>query len=116
MLCAGRVAYEAPAWTRGVLWRLPHPCHYPGMTLGDSPVHGWVLCFDDDGLRAQLDELEGYSPARPPEENEYNTVGQEVFAPEGEPLGVATVYVMSPKRVRRLNGASVPDGKWQEAQ
>lgn len=108
--CAGKVVEEIEAIAFGQLYNLP--LGYPGMTLGESPVQGFVLTFADCDVLSLLDELEDYEPNRTPELNEYNRQLIEVYSCSRQPLGVVWVYLMSFERVKRLKGVLIPSGCW----
>ncbi len=124
--CQGRVVDKIEAIAFGHLYSLS--LGYPAMTLGDgatdgaasgmadgvadSIVHGVVLTFADLGMLNDLDELEGYSPKQPPEENEYQRVELEVWSGDRRSLGKAWTYVMRPEQIALLGGVRLADGHW----
>jgi gamma-glutamylcyclotransferase (GGCT)/AIG2-like uncharacterized protein YtfP len=110
--CEGKVVESRRAIAYGRLYDLP--LGYPAMTAGDQPVQGTLLTFPNDGPLAALDDLEDYDPNRPPEENEYVRQRQEIFSPEGAPLGLAWVYLMDSNQVEQLGGCWLAAGKWSE--
>jgi gamma-glutamylcyclotransferase (GGCT)/AIG2-like uncharacterized protein YtfP len=110
--CEGKVVRAIEAYTWGQLFHLPL-LGYPGMTVGDSKVNGFVLTFRDSSILASLDELESYDERRSSEENEYQRQKISVYTVIGEPLGRVWGYVMSFEKVRQLEGILVPSGLWQ---
>lgn len=109
--CEGKVDAWEPAKARGRIYHLP--LGYPGMILDESAwAMGFVLTLKDDAALAGFDYLEGYDAERPPEENDYDRPLIEVFTPEGEPLGMAWTYTMSPERIAEHRGKLVENGNW----
>ncbi|MEC4816087.1 MAG: gamma-glutamylcyclotransferase, partial [Scytonema sp. PMC 1069.18] len=91
--CAANVVdvTEAIAW--GQLFALP--MGYPAMTLGDSPVRGYVLTFADETVLTALDEWEDYHPSRDPSQNLYNRQQIKTHDLQGHFLTQAWVYIMT---------------------
>jgi gamma-glutamylcyclotransferase (GGCT)/AIG2-like uncharacterized protein YtfP len=85
------------------------------MTLGESPVHGYLLTLADPTVLSILDGLEDYDPNRMAEENEYNRQQIEIYDLSGQPLGLAWVYLMTSKLVQRLGGILIPSGWWSSS-
>ncbi|HLP88936.1 MAG TPA: gamma-glutamylcyclotransferase [Nostocaceae cyanobacterium] len=110
--CAGRVVSAQRAFVFGRLFDLS--VGYPGMTLGEDKVKGYLLSFADGSVLTLLDDLEDYSPNRPMSENIYNRQYIEVYKLDGESLGQAWVYVMSWERVQQLGGKLEVDGWWSD--
>lgn len=108
--CAGKVVEAKRAIAFGQLFDLP--LGYPAMTLGDSPVQGFLLTFADPTVLSILDELEDYDPQRLPEENEYYRQEIDIYSPTGQALGLAWVYLMTSKQVQYLEGIPIPSGWW----
>ena len=108
--CAGKVVEAKRAIAFGQLFDLP--LGYPAMTLGDSPVQGFLLTFADPNVLSILDELEDYDPQRLPEENEYYRQEIDIYSPTGQALGLAWVYLMTSKQVQYLEGILIPSGWW----
>lgn len=100
----------AYAIARGQLFALP--AGYPAMIFGEGKVYGFVLCFADSAILADLDELEGYYPGGDRAENEYQRLSIEIFDLDFKSLGTAWAYFMLPDRVRSLGGIFLPDGRW----
>ncbi|MEO1522492.1 MAG: gamma-glutamylcyclotransferase [Cyanobacteria bacterium J06633_2] len=111
--CEGHVVETFTAIAYGTLFDLP--MGYPAMTLGDRPVHGVVLCFENAACLSALDELEDYVPGRSPEENEYNRRQVNIFSQDGIPLGSAWTYIMDTAKALALGGAMVSNGTWTAA-
>jgi gamma-glutamylcyclotransferase (GGCT)/AIG2-like uncharacterized protein YtfP len=88
------------------------PLGYPAMTSGESLVKGFLLSFTDSAILDKLDLLEGFDPSQPAAENEYNRQLIETYNPAFASLGLAWVYLMTPKQVHSLNGVFLPDGWW----
>lgn len=108
--CAGKVVEAKRAIAFGQLFDLP--LGYPAMTIGDSPVQGFLLTFADPNVLSILDELEDYDPQRLPEENEYYRQQIDIYSPTGQALGLAWVYLMTSKQVQYLEGIPIPSGWW----
>ena len=111
--CAGKVIEEKRAIAQGHLFALP--AGYPAMTLGDTPVQGYLLTFADLDIIHELDGLEGYNPHRPPEDNLYNRQFIETFNSSEQALETAWVYLMTLDRVRRHGGIFLPSGWWSSS-
>lgn len=108
--CAKKVVEEKVAIALGQLYHLP--LGYPGMTLGERQVHGFLLTFADSSILSHLDELEDYDPSRRAEDNAYDRQEIEIFDTEGRSLGLAWAYLMTSEQVQRLNGVLIPSGWW----
>lgn len=108
--CAGKVVEAKRAIAFGQLFDLP--LGYPAMTIGASPVQGFLLTFADPNVLSILDELEDYDPQRLPEENEYYRQQIDIYSPTGQALGLAWVYLMTSKQVQYLEGSPIPSGWW----
>jgi gamma-glutamylcyclotransferase (GGCT)/AIG2-like uncharacterized protein YtfP len=108
--CMGKVVEEKRAIAFGQLFDLP--LGYPAMTLGESPVQGFVLTFSDPAFLDVLDELEDYNPHRTPDKNEYMRQQIETYNLAGERLGLAWVYLMAVEQVQRFAGVLMPSGLW----
>lgn len=108
--CTGKVVEAKRAIAFGQLFDLP--LGYPAMTIGDSPVQGFLLTFADPNVLSILDELEDYDPQRLPEENEYYRQEIDIYSPTDQALGLAWVYLMTSKQVQYLEGIPIPSGWW----
>jgi len=109
--CEGKVSAVVPARIRGELYDLG--VGYPAyLGRGDGWVEGCVLTFLREEDFAQVDWLEGYSPSRPAEENEYQRIRVDCFSPEGTPLGGVWAYEMSEASIRRQGGRRIESGCW----
>jgi len=108
--CEGLVVEVQRAIASGQLFDLP--LGYPAMTLGESTVHGFLLTFADPKVFSQIDELEDYHPHRPSHDNLYNRQQVEIYSLEGESLGFAWVYLMTPEQIQHLQGVEIPSGWW----
>jgi len=112
--CEGKVAAVVPARIQGELYDLH--LGYPGLLLrGEDWVRGFILSFPEAADFAEVDRLEGYSPTRPPERNEYDRVRVDCFDAEGRPLGRVWVYAMTEERLRRLGATRLCGGDWPVA-
>lgn len=88
------------------------PLGYPAMTSGESLVKGFLLSFANTAILGELDLLEGFDPSKPAAENEYSRQLIETYNPAFVSLGLAWVYVMTPRQIHSLNGVFLPDGWW----
>lgn len=111
--CGDKVIDFQPAIAFGMLYHLTAR-GYPGMSFGDSLVHGVLLIFNDAKIFDTMDVLETYQPGRSPTENEYQREQIEVFALNGRSLGRVWTYIMLPDRVIELGGVLMPNGWWGE--
>ncbi len=109
--CEGRVEQWQQAIAFGQLYHLSQR-GYPGMTIGNTPVHGVVISFTDPNIFEQMDWLETYQPDRPPAENEYQREKITVFDLNGQSLGQVWVYLMLPERIEALGGTLIAHGWW----
>ena len=82
------------------------------MTLGESLVKGFLLSFANTAILGKLDLLEGFEPSKSAAENEYHRQLIETYDPAFASLGLAWVYLMTPKQIHSLNGVFLPDGWW----
>ena len=82
------------------------------MTLGESPVQGFLLSFADSSILRHLDLLEDYDLNRPAEQNEYNRQLIETYNLAFASIGRASVYLMTLEQVHCLGGLLIPDGWW----
>jgi gamma-glutamylcyclotransferase (GGCT)/AIG2-like uncharacterized protein YtfP len=110
--CGDLVLHSIPAQVRGQLFEL---ClGYPGMTLGETWVQGYLLLFADESVLEALDRLEDYQPHRLEAQNEYQRIEVEVFDREGQkPLSFAWTYFMMPHKVKQYDGRLIASGEWQ---
>jgi gamma-glutamylcyclotransferase (GGCT)/AIG2-like uncharacterized protein YtfP len=108
--CVGKVVEEKEAIAYGQLFDLS--LGYPAMTVGESPVQGFVLTFADSAILGVLDELEDYQEHRQPEKNEYNRLPIATYDKAGKPLGLAWAYLMTFKKVKQFEGILMPSGLW----
>ena len=108
--CADKVLSAKRAIAFGKLFALPFG--YPAMTLGESPVQGFLLSFADSSILRHLDLLEDYDLNRPAEENEYNRQLIETYNLAFASIGRASVYLMALEQVHSLGGLLIPDGWW----
>ncbi|WP_416675810.1 gamma-glutamylcyclotransferase family protein [Egbenema bharatensis] len=108
--CAKWVIEIQEAIAYGELYDLP--LGYPAMTWGDRIIYGTRLSFTEPAVLTALDELEDYSPDRPPQANEYLRVQRPIFDLNTQPLGLAWVYWMAPQKAIELGGVLLPDGQW----
>jgi gamma-glutamylcyclotransferase (GGCT)/AIG2-like uncharacterized protein YtfP len=106
--CAGKVIAQQQAIAYGELFLLP--MGYPAMTVGNSPVYGYLLSFKDDSILESLDELEDYQSDRAFSENLYNRQSIEVFENKSISLGIAWAYFMTLEQVTRFDGIPQPNG------
>lgn len=88
------------------------PMGYPAMTLGNSPVNGYLLTLSNKFVLQNLDDLEDYNPHRAIAQNLYNRQQIETYDPDLTSLGLAWVYLMTPKQVCAYGGVLVPNGWW----
>jgi gamma-glutamylcyclotransferase (GGCT)/AIG2-like uncharacterized protein YtfP len=111
--CALKVVDTKRAYAFGQLFALP--VGYPAMTLGDSPVHGYLLSFSDREVLSQLDELEDYQPSRQIAKNLYNRHQIETYDLRGHFLDQAWVYLMTAEQVLFMRGIPLTDGWWTDS-
>ena len=111
--CMGKVLEARRAIAIGQLFALP--LGYPAMTLGESPVQGFLLSFPDSTILSHLDWLEDYKPHRPAAENEYIRQEIETYSLAFAPLGLAWIYLMTSEQIRSCGGVLLPNGWWSSA-
>ncbi|HEY9877459.1 MAG TPA: gamma-glutamylcyclotransferase family protein [Leptolyngbyaceae cyanobacterium] len=107
--CAPYVIEKQDAIAPGRLYDLS--VGYPGMTIEEGQVLGVRLTFTDEVVLARLDALEEFFPDRP-EDSEYQRLERPLLTPKHEPLGLAWAYIMTPERVKSLQGLWLPSGHW----
>lgn len=108
-LCAHHAPAAVPAWVAGRLYHLPD-FGYPAVGDGEDRVSGYILSFADERVLPELDALEVYDPAAPPEANMYLRVWQTVETADG-PVE-AWVYRMTEARLAQYRGIYEPSGDW----
>lgn len=116
--CGAYGAIATPARVEGRLYDLG--VGYPAMTLETGWVQGYRLEFADAAALDQLDQLEGYCPGRPADDNDYQRLLRPVWpqplTSASKSLDQAWVYVMTPPQLaqyetRRWLKAGVWHGK-----
>jgi gamma-glutamylcyclotransferase (GGCT)/AIG2-like uncharacterized protein YtfP len=110
--CAGKVIAMQQAIAYGELFLLP--MGYPAMIVGNSPVYGYLLSFNDDSVLESLDELEDYQSDRASIENLYNRQRIEVFDMQGRLLGKAWAYFMTSSQVIKFGGIYQANGLFSQ--
>jgi gamma-glutamylcyclotransferase (GGCT)/AIG2-like uncharacterized protein YtfP len=116
--CADKIIDSKPAFAMGKLYALPQG--YPAMTIGNSPVWGYMLSFADSEVLVELDQLEDYHPSRQSSENLYNRQYINIFSQDytnpslGRPqkIGQVWAYLMEESLVHQLGGTLQDDGLW----
>lgn len=109
--CEGRVRNIRPAQIRGTLYDLH--LGYPGLRLeGDGWVQGCLLEVLNAEDFIRIDFLEGYDPARPEAENEYQRRRVECFDSDGASLGMVCTYEVSPAVLATHSGTWIASGVW----
>lgn len=108
--CGGFVVDAYPAIAYGELYHLP--VGYPAMTVGDRPIQGYCLIFDNPQVLVRLDGLEGYVPGRSPHENEYQRELTEIFTLDLSRTGTAWIYRMVTERAIAQGGKIYPTSPW----
>lgn len=116
--CEAHVVTHWRAIAPGSLFHLP--AGYPALCWdgggwgesGASAVQGYVLEFANPSVLVHLDELEGYSPDRPPEQNEYDRQHLPLQTLDGIPAGTAWGYTMTLHQIQQLGGQRVESGDW----
>lgn len=117
-ICADRVVKSSPATVQGRLYHLP--LGYPVLTPGGDPVKGCLLYFRDVTILQILDDYEQHDPTDMEqlypdlaiEEHQYTRQQLEVYDSQGQPLGLAWTYTMTPEQVSRLRGKYLATGEW----
>lgn len=114
--CAGKVIAMQQAIAYGELFVLP--MGYPAMIVGNSPVYGYLLSFNDDSVLESLDELEDYQSDHASienlDENLYNRQQIEVFDIQVRLLGKAWAYFMTSFQVIKFGGIYQPNGLFSQ--
>ena len=111
--CSEYLVEAVAAIAPGQLYDFPH-LGYPGMTVGDGWVHGYLLSFSSVAILEKLDWLEDYDLKSDPAHNEYQRQQIEVFTPAGNTLGQAWIYSMTSERVASQGGVRLEQGSWLE--
>lgn len=60
----------------------------------------------------EIDELEGFDPAKPASNCEYQRVRADIVDQFRQPLGSFDMYLMDRPKVERLGGQPIPEGDW----
>ncbi|MBD2081218.1 gamma-glutamylcyclotransferase family protein [Leptolyngbya sp. FACHB-17] len=113
-LCRDSVISAVPAIVRAALYHLP--LGYPAIVPGNAATYGYLLSFNDRAILEILDDYEQHDPetiALFGLDNNYDRKEIEVFALNGDFIGLAWAYVMTLDQVDRLDGIPAPDGIWQ---
>jgi len=110
--CQGKVQGSCMAFTWGQLYELS--LGYPGMAVGNNKVRGVLLTFKDESILSELDELEDYSPARSPQQNQYERRKIPVYDLNEDYLGEAWGYLMTLEKVKKYRGKLIETGWWTE--
>ena len=100
------------AFTWGQIYELS--LGYPGMAVGNNKVRGVLLTFKDESILSELDELEDYSPARSPQQNQYERRKIPVYDLNEDYLGEAWGYLMTLEKVKKYRGKLIETGWWTE--
>lgn len=108
--CQGKTIAEIAAYTRGQLYHLPPG--YPGMTMGNNKVRGYLLSFGDSQILSDLDALENYSENRAAQLNDYYRQKVPVYSLSNESLGNAWCYLMSLEKVTFYQGKLLTTPSW----
>ena len=102
---------------KGLLFNFPQ-LGYPGAIENSSGwIHGVILTFQhpEDEVLPRLDELEGYNPQRPPDQNEYYRKIVPAFSlNNGDTVASAWSYFMEPNTVKNLGGFLLNNGIWDD--
>lgn len=113
--CGGFQLEATDGYIQGRLFHFPD-LGYPGaLESVTDKIYGVLLTFnhEKDLVLSKLDQLEGYDPARPAEDNEYYRKLVTVYNESDLTImDNAWCYFMTPEQVRRLNGAYLPSGIW----
>lgn len=110
-LCEGRVRVTVPALVRGMLYDLP--AGYPALLRGDNWIRGDVLCFDDEHLMAELDDLEDFKPGREPDKNLYLREPISIYDLNKRLLTSVQTYRMTLATAQSLGGLPYPGSDWK---
>ena len=115
-LCQNDLTDALPAMVRGRLYDFPQ-LGYPAMVPGEDWVKGFVLVFERApifcaDILSRLDLLEGYSPHRAAEQNDYQRLRVQPASLNREPLPLAWVYQITEERAIAQGGVYLPDGEF----
>jgi len=112
--CEGRVVEQQRARVRGRLYRLSDgylALREPAGLPQDPWIRGWRLVLRDETALHNIDRLEEFDPAGPPEKNVYLRVRTACFADDGAEkpmqLGEAWIYVMAPVQLEQFGARDV---------
>ncbi|NJN19972.1 MAG: gamma-glutamylcyclotransferase [Leptolyngbya sp. RL_3_1] len=108
--CQPYVQQAIPAQVQGCLYHLPQG--YPALTQGENWVQGSLLKLLPDTDLSIIDQFEGYDPAQPASQNEYQRLTRPVYSLAEACLGQAWAYVMADFRVALYGGILIPEGYW----
>ncbi len=120
--CEGHVAERQRACIRGRLYRLSDGYLALGELETQNPkpetlpwVCGWRLVLRSEAALRNIDRLEEFDPAGPPEKNVYLRVRTTCFvdngAAEPTPLGEVWTYTMTPAQLAKEGAVEVAPTK-----
>ncbi|MBH55517.1 MAG: hypothetical protein CMI18_14400 [Opitutaceae bacterium] len=117
--CGGFNFQFQPAKVRGQLFDFPH-LNYPGATeVQNNWIQGMLLLFAEPPSQVlpALDELEGFSPDREPQLNEYYRKEVPVYDQDSEKsIGQGWCYFMNQERICKDGGIPISAGSWEEGE
>lgn len=108
--CQGKTIAEIAAYTRGLLYHLA--LGYPGMTVGNNRVEGYLLTFSNSQILNHLDALENYSENRAVRLNDYYRQQVPVYTLSDRLLGTAWCYLMSLEKIALYRGRLLSVNSW----
>jgi gamma-glutamylcyclotransferase (GGCT)/AIG2-like uncharacterized protein YtfP len=109
--CRNKTLLCHRAYIRGQLYDFPQ-LGYPGATVGNGRVEGFVLSLLEPSVLVDLDDLEDYDPQGRSADNMYTRQLVSTYTLDGRVGISAWVYFMTPDRVRQLGGVAIPHGWW----
>lgn len=117
-ICQPWVSSAQAAIVHGELYALP--IGYPVLTVGTTPIQGYVLSLVHDRALAALDRYEQHDPdafrliypGRAAQRFDYARQSIPIFDLSGQPIGTAWAYTMTTKQVNQLGGHRLAEGLW----
>ena len=113
-ICSPFTFSASKAWVQGRLFDFPELGYPAAVEDPHSKIYGYLLRFEQPArsLLHALDQLEGYNPHGPPEDNLYYRLTVTVWPTNHSRPIRAWCYFMTLERVKAQGGVALPNGHW----